>query len=84
VGTLLVSQMYPGAADPDLGVFVRQIEQALQARGHELQPSVLDRHAGWTLRYRAPAAVRAIPRKVDGTCQCANRAIVAAPPLDVA
>ena len=32
---LLVSQMYPGPADPDLGVFVRQMELALRERGHE-------------------------------------------------
>src|SRR5919108_436968 len=32
---LLVSQMYPGTADPDLGVFVRSMEEALATRGLE-------------------------------------------------
>ncbi|HEY6031042.1 MAG TPA: glycosyltransferase [Gaiellaceae bacterium] len=48
---LLVSQMYPGPADPDLGVFVRQVELALRARGHDVEPAVLDRRAGGKLRY---------------------------------
>jgi hypothetical protein len=48
---LLVSQMYPGPDDPDLGVFVAQIERALEARGHELERAVLDRRAGGKLRY---------------------------------
>ena len=48
---LLVSQMYPGDEDPDLGVFVAQLEQALRARGHELELAVLDRRAGGKLRY---------------------------------
>src|SRR5437667_434157 len=33
---LLVSQMYPGPDDPDLGVFVRDLEVALAGRGHEI------------------------------------------------
>ena len=48
---LLVSQMYPGPADPDLGVFVRQVELALRARGHDVELAVLDRRAGGKLRY---------------------------------
>src|SRR6266704_3096546 len=40
---LLVSQMYPGPADPDLGVFVRGLEEQLVARGHEVERAVLDR-----------------------------------------
>ena len=51
VRILLVSQMYPGAEDPDLGVFVAQVERALAARGHELERAVLDRRAGGKLRY---------------------------------
>jgi len=35
--------MYPGPADPDLGVFVAQMEHALRDRGHELELAVLDR-----------------------------------------
>jgi glycosyltransferase involved in cell wall biosynthesis len=64
VRILLVSQMYPGPADPDLGVFVKQMEDALRARGHELERAVLDRRAGGKLRHvalarRARSAARA-------------------------
>ena len=48
---LLVSQMYPGPADPDLGVFVRQLEDALRGRGHELAHAVVDRRGGGRLRH---------------------------------
>src|SRR5437588_1127516 len=48
---LLVSQMYPGPDDPDLGAFVAQTERALEARGHELELAVLDRRAGGKRRY---------------------------------
>ena len=48
---LLVSQMYPGPADPDLGVFVAQLEHELVARGHELERAVLDRRAGGKRRF---------------------------------
>jgi glycosyltransferase involved in cell wall biosynthesis len=48
---LLVSQMYPGPGDPDLGVFVAQLERALAARGHQIDRAVLDRRAGGKLRY---------------------------------
>jgi glycosyltransferase involved in cell wall biosynthesis len=53
---LLVSQMYPGPDDPDLGVFVAQLERELAARGHELDRAVLDRRAGGKRRYAALAA----------------------------
>jgi glycosyltransferase involved in cell wall biosynthesis len=48
---LLVSQMYPGAADPDLGVFVAQLEEALRDRGHELERAVIDRRGGGKTKY---------------------------------
>ncbi len=48
---LLVSQMYPGPDDPDLGVFVAQMERALAERGHRIDRAVLDRRAGGKLRY---------------------------------
>jgi glycosyltransferase involved in cell wall biosynthesis len=48
---LLVSQMYPGPDDPDLGVFVAQLERALLERGHEVELAVLDRRAGGKRRY---------------------------------
>ncbi|HEX9141971.1 MAG TPA: glycosyltransferase [Gaiellaceae bacterium] len=57
---LLVSQMYPGPSDPDLGVFVRGLEEQLVARGHEVQRVVLDRRGGGKQKYlrlaRATAA----------------------------
>jgi glycosyltransferase involved in cell wall biosynthesis len=48
---LLVSQMYPGPDDPDLGTFVAQVERALGERGHELKRVVLDTRSGGKLRY---------------------------------
>ncbi|HYZ77209.1 MAG TPA: glycosyltransferase [Gaiellaceae bacterium] len=48
---LLVSQMYPGPQAPDLGTFVRDLERALEARGHELERAVLDHRAGGKRRY---------------------------------
>lgn len=38
--------MYPGPADPDLGVFVANLERELEARGHEIQRAVVDRRTG--------------------------------------
>src|SRR5581483_2170234 len=60
---LLVSQMYPGPEDPDLGTFVAQLERALRERGHEIELAVLDRRGGGKRRYlelnrRARAAAR--------------------------
>jgi glycosyltransferase involved in cell wall biosynthesis len=51
VRILLVSQMYPGPADPDLGTFVAQMERALGERGHEIDLAVIDRRAGGKRRY---------------------------------
>ena len=48
---LLVSQMYPGPSDPDLGVFVAQIEHELRERGHELDLAVINRRGGGKRRY---------------------------------
>ena len=48
---LLVSQMYPGPAAPDLGVFVRGLEEQLVARGHEVERAVLDRRGGGKVKY---------------------------------
>ena len=42
---LLVSQMYPGPEDPDLGVFVRRLADELAARGHDVER--VDEHAGF-------------------------------------
>src|SRR4029077_3294488 len=43
--------MYPGPEDPDLGVFVRQLELALRDRGHEIELAVLDRRSGGERRF---------------------------------
>jgi glycosyltransferase involved in cell wall biosynthesis len=51
VRILLVSQMYPGPDDPDLGVFVAQMEHALRERGHELELAVLDHRSGGKRRF---------------------------------
>jgi glycosyltransferase involved in cell wall biosynthesis len=51
VRILLVSQMYPGPEDPDLGVFVQQLERELEQRGHEIERAVLDRRGGGKARY---------------------------------
>jgi glycosyltransferase involved in cell wall biosynthesis len=56
VRILLVSQMYPGPGDPDLGVFVAQLEQALRERGHEIERAVLDSRSGGKRRYATLAA----------------------------
>jgi glycosyltransferase involved in cell wall biosynthesis len=48
---LLVSQMYPGPDDPDLGTFVAQGVAELRALGHEVDLAVLDRRAGGKLRF---------------------------------
>jgi glycosyltransferase involved in cell wall biosynthesis len=51
VEILLVSQMYPGPEDPDLGAFVQGIEQALAERGHELERAVIDGRGGGKRRH---------------------------------
>lgn len=48
---LLVSQMYPGPEEPDYGIFVRGLEDALRGRGHEVERAVLTRRAGGKRKY---------------------------------
>jgi glycosyltransferase involved in cell wall biosynthesis len=48
--------MYPGPADPDLGVFVRGMEEALVARGHVVERAVLDHRGGGKRKYLTLAA----------------------------
>jgi glycosyltransferase involved in cell wall biosynthesis len=43
--------MYPGPADPDLGVFVAQLADAVRERGHEIDLAVLDRRGGGKRRF---------------------------------
>jgi glycosyltransferase involved in cell wall biosynthesis len=65
VRILLVSQMYPGSADPDLGVFVQQMERALAERGHEIDRAVIDRRAGGKRRYLELARAARRARRPD-------------------
>ena len=62
---LIVSQMYPGPADPDFGVFVRGQEQALRARGHRVHVVAVTRRGGGLAKHVAFAlrAVAAIARR---------------------
>jgi glycosyltransferase involved in cell wall biosynthesis len=65
VKILLVSQMYPGPDDPDLGAFVQGIERALADRGHEIVRAVTEGRGGGKRRHLLLAAqVRRAP-KVD-------------------
>src|ERR671923_1118090 len=48
---LLVSQMYPGPAAPDLGVFVKQVADALERDGHELERVVIAHRGGSRAKY---------------------------------
>jgi glycosyltransferase involved in cell wall biosynthesis len=45
--------MYPGPADPDLGVFVANLERELAARGHDFDRAVVDRREGGRRRHFA-------------------------------
>jgi glycosyltransferase involved in cell wall biosynthesis len=45
--------MYPGPQDPDLGVFVANLERELIVRGHELERAVVDSRAGGRRRHLA-------------------------------
>jgi glycosyltransferase involved in cell wall biosynthesis len=65
VRILLVSQMYPGPTEPDLGVFVAQMERALRERGHDVDLAVLDRRGGGKRRYAALVRRVRAARKPD-------------------
>jgi glycosyltransferase involved in cell wall biosynthesis len=51
VRILLVSQMYPSAAEPDFGVFVADLERELVSLGHEVGRAVLDARGGGPARH---------------------------------
>lgn len=53
VRILLVSQMYPSAADPDLGAFVALVERELTAQGHEIRRAVIDHRGGAPTKHAA-------------------------------
>ena len=48
---LLVTQMWPGAQDPDLGVFVFDIARELKRLGHEVDVCAIDRRGGGPAKY---------------------------------
>jgi glycosyltransferase involved in cell wall biosynthesis len=63
VRILLVSQMYPGPEAPDYGVFVRDLADAVERRGHDIERVVVDRRGAGLGKYiglarRARAASR--------------------------
>jgi glycosyltransferase involved in cell wall biosynthesis len=51
VRILLVTQMWPGPRDPDLGVFVFDIARELRRLGHEVAVSAIDRRGGGPVKY---------------------------------
>ncbi len=50
---LLVSAMYPGPDAPDYGVFVRDLADAVERRGHEVERVVIDRRGRGMRKYVA-------------------------------
>lgn len=56
---LIVSQMYPGPGNPDLGVFVLGQERALRARGHRVAVVAVTRRGGGLAKH-ARFAVRTV------------------------
>src|SRR5689334_15872223 len=60
---LLVSQMYPGPEAPDYGVFVKDLTDAVERRGHEIERVVVDRRGAGLGKYVSLARrARAAPR----------------------
>ena len=47
---LCVTNMYPGPGAPDYGAFVRDLCDALEDRGHEIRPAVIDTRARGPLK----------------------------------
>lgn len=63
---LLVSLMYPGPDDPDLGAFLVPLVDQLRERGHELELAVLQSRAGGKRRYlELLRRTRAAARRTD-------------------
>ncbi|HVF78212.1 MAG TPA: glycosyltransferase [Solirubrobacteraceae bacterium] len=62
---LLVTQMWPGPHDPDLGVFVFDVARELRRLGHEVDVSAIDRRGGSPAKYaRLSAAAVAAARRL--------------------
>lgn len=53
---LIVSQMWPGPRDPDLGAFVAQVARELEALGHDVDRAVIDHRGGAPTKYLGLAA----------------------------
>jgi glycosyltransferase involved in cell wall biosynthesis len=61
---LVVTQMWPGPRDPDLGVFVFDVVRELRRLGHDVQVSAIDRRGGGPAKYaRLTAASVAAARR---------------------
>jgi glycosyltransferase involved in cell wall biosynthesis len=61
---LLVTQMWPGPQDPDLGVFVFDIARELRRLGHVVDVCAIDRRGGGPAKYaRLSAAAVAAARR---------------------
>lgn len=62
---LVVSQMWPGPRDPDLGAFVAQVSRELERLGHEVDHAVLDSRRGGPARHLRLLARSARARRAD-------------------
>jgi len=65
VRILVVSQMWPGPRDPDLGTFVAQVSRELGRLGHEVDHAVLDSRAGGPARHLRLLARSVRARRAD-------------------
>jgi len=57
---LLVTQMWPGPTDPDLGVFVFDIVRELRGLGHAVEVSAIDRRGGSPVKYARLSGVAVV------------------------
>jgi glycosyltransferase involved in cell wall biosynthesis len=65
VRILIVSQMWPGPRDPDLGAFVEQVARELERLGHEVDHAVLDSRSGGPARHLRLLARSVRARRAD-------------------
>ncbi len=57
---LVVTQMWPGPSDPDLGVFVFDIVRELRSLGHSVRVSAIDRRGGGPVKYARLSAASVV------------------------
>lgn len=62
---LVVSQMWPGPKDPDLGAFVAQVVRELERLGHDVDRAVLDTRSGGPARHLRLLARSARAKRPD-------------------